>query len=128
MRPFHAGRTSWSKGMICLVARTKAPQYWQAAFFPFTSLTPSHARQTFVFSPALATFIRLRLPRHLRVVQPETLDWSLHCSCWLLVDVPQLPGKYPKKISRRDRDQGSNGKEFCRGRFTAESLLSRDAF
>jgi hypothetical protein len=39
-----------------------------------------------------------------------------------------LLGKYPKKISQRDRDQGSNSKEFCKGRFTTESLLSRDAF
>jgi len=48
---------SWLNGIMSLVAKTKTLQYWQKDFSPFTSFTPSHARQTFVFSPGFATLI-----------------------------------------------------------------------
>lgn len=92
-------------------------------------LVDSFPRQTDArFLTRLGNHHSTEVTRHLRVVQPEALGWSLDRSCWFLIDVAHLPGKYTKKISRRDRDRGGNGEKFCRGRFAAESLLSRDTF
>ncbi|KAH9205341.1 hypothetical protein DL95DRAFT_397709 [Leptodontidium sp. 2 PMI_412] len=48
--------------MMHLVAMTKTLKYWQKDLYPFTSFTPSYARQRFVISPAFATFILFSFP------------------------------------------------------------------
>ena len=113
--------------MISLVAITKALQYWQKDFSPFTSFTPSHARQTFVFSPGFTTLIWLSFP--------DISEWSNQRPGTrasngfrrLPIYVSKFPRKDTKEISKSDRDQWRNSKEFCWGWLVTNNPFTRFA-
>jgi hypothetical protein len=106
----YAGRTRWSKGMICLVAITKILQYLQKVFSPLTSLTPSHTRQTFVCSPALATFILFSFPftSEQSSQRPWTGPWIAPAG--FLSVYRNLPEKIPRKSPGETETRGETAR------------------